>query len=72
MPPYLTSIRPFKNEKETAMWANLSFTKKVLQLNCKTQLMERDALNQQHVTQCYAIALIKSRRSLLVVGKTTG
>ena len=45
---------------------------KVLQLNCKTQLMERDALNQQHVTQCYAIALIKSRRSLLVVGKTTG
>ena len=46
--------------------------KKVLQLNCKTQLMERDALNQQHVTQCYAIALIKSRRSLLVVGKTTG
>ena len=26
--------------------------------------MERDALNQQHVTQCYAIALIKSRRSL--------
>ena len=46
--------------------------KKVLQLNCKTQLMERDALNQQHVTQCYSIALIKSRRSLLVVGKTTG
>ena len=46
--------------------------RKVLQLNCKTQLMERDALNQQHVTQCYAIALIKSRRSLLVVGKTTG
>ena len=45
---------------------------KVLQLNCKTQLMERDALNQQHLTQCYAIALIKSRRSLLVVGKTTG
>ena len=45
---------------------------KVLQLNCKTQLMERDAFNQQHVTQCYAIALIKSRRSLLVVGKTTG
>ena len=42
------------------------------QLNCKTQLMERDALNQQHVTQCYAIALIKSGRSLLVVGKTTG
>ena len=48
------------------------FVMKVLQLNCKTQLMERDALNQQHVTQCYAIALIKSRRSLLVVGKTTG
>ena len=72
MQPYLTSIRPFKNEKETAMWANLSFTKKVLQLNCKTQLMERDALNQQRVTQCYAIALIKSHRSLLVVGKTTG
>ena len=46
--------------------------KKILQLNCKTQLMERDAVNQQHVTQCYAIALIKSRRSLLVVGKTTG
>ena len=50
----------------------IDFVKKVLQLNCKTQLMERDALNQQHVTQCYAIALIKSRRSLLVVGKTTG
>ena len=46
--------------------------KKVLQLNCKMQLMERDVLNQQHVTQCYAIALIKSHRSLLVVGKTTG
>ena len=45
---------------------------KVLQLNCKTQLMERDALDQQHVTQCCAIALIKSRRSLLVVSKTTG
>ena len=41
------------------------FFKKVLLLNCKTQLMERDALNQQHVTQCYAIALIKSRRSYL-------
>ena len=36
------------------------------------QLMEHDALNQQHVMQCYAIALIKSRRSLLVVGKSTG
>ena len=48
------------------------FVQKVLQLNCKTQLMERDALNQQHVMQCYAIALIKSRRSLLVVGKSTG
>ena len=34
--------------------------------------MERDALNQQHVTQCYATAPIKSRRSLLVVGKSTG
>ena len=45
---------------------------KVLPLNCKTQLMERDALNKQYVTQCYAIAPIKSRRSLLVVGKTTG
>ena len=52
--------------------AKTVFTTQVLQLNCKTQLMERDALNQQHVTQCYAIALIKSRRSLLVVGKTTG
>ena len=31
---------------------------KVLQLNCKTQLMERDALNQQHVTG-YARALVK-------------
>ena len=51
---------------------NVYVIKKVLQLNCKTQLMEHDALNQQHVTQCYAIALIKSRRSLLVVGKTTG
>ena len=47
-------------------------SKKVLQLNCKTQLMERDALNQQHVMQCYAIALTKSRRSLLIVGKSTG
>ena len=46
--------------------------KKVLQRNCKTQLMERDALNQQHVTQCNAIAPIKYRRSLLVVGKSTG
>ena len=34
--------------------------------------MERDALNQQHVTQCYAIALIESHRTLLVVGKSTG
>ena len=31
--------------------------------------MEGDALNQQ---QCYAIAFIKSRRSLLVVGKSAG
>ena len=46
--------------------------RKFLQLNCKMQLMEHDALNQQHVMQCYAIALIKSRRSLLVVGKSTG
>ena len=36
------------------------------------QLMERDTFNQQHVTQCYTMALIKSRRRLLVVGKTTG
>ena len=36
------------------------------------QLMEHDALNQQHVMQCYAIALIKSRGSLLMVGKSTG
>ena len=36
------------------------------------QLMEHDALNQQHVMRCYAIALIKSRGSLLVVGKSTG
>ena len=56
----------------TVTYMYLQLFKKVLQLNCKTQLMERDALNQQHVTQCYAIALIKSRRSLLVVGKTTG
>ena len=35
-------------------------------------IMEHDALNQQHVMQCYAIALIKSRGSLLVVGKSTG
>ena len=47
-------------------------SKKVLQLNCKTQLMERDDLNQQHVTQCYAMVLIKSHRNLLVVGKSTG
>ena len=45
---------------------------KVLQRNCKTRLMERDALNQQHVTQCNAIAPIKYRRSLLVVSKSTG
>ena len=36
------------------------------------QLMERDALNQQNVTQCNAIAPIKYRRSLLVVSKSTG
>ena len=36
------------------------------------QLMERDALNQQHVRQCYAIVLIKSHGILLVVGKSTG
>ena len=36
------------------------------------QLMERDDLNQQHVTQCYAMVLIKSHRNLLVVGKSTG
>ena len=34
--------------------------------------MEHDALNQQHVRQCYAIVLIKSHRILLVVGKSTG
>ena len=34
--------------------------------------MERDALNQQHVTQCYARAFMKSRGSLHVVGKSTG
>ena len=34
--------------------------------------MDCDALNQQHVTQCYAIVLITSRRILLVVGKSTG
>ena len=27
MQPYLTSIHPFRNEKETAMWAKLSSTK---------------------------------------------
>ena len=27
MQPYLTSICPFRNEKETAMWAKLSFAK---------------------------------------------
>ena len=47
-------------------------SQKVLQFNCKMQLMECDALNQQHVTQCYAIALTKSRRSLLLVGKSAG
>ena len=36
------------------------------------QLMVRDALNQQHETQCYALVVIKSRRILLVVGKSTG
>ena len=46
--------------------------RKVLQLSCKTQLMVRDALNQQHETQCYALVVIKSRRILLVVGKSTG
>ena len=34
--------------------------------------MVRDALNQQHETQCYALVVIKSRRILLVVGKSTG
>ena len=34
--------------------------------------MERDALNQQHVKQRYAIALITSGRVLQVVGKITG
>ena len=53
-------------------FAVLCHVKKVLQRSCKTQLMERDALNQQHVTQCNAIAHIKYRRSLLVVGKSTG
>ena len=33
--------------------------------------MEHDVLNQQHLTQCYAIALIKSHGSLLVVGKSS-
>ena len=59
-------------ENETYQVIIIIIFKKVLQLNCKTQLMERDALNQQHVMQCYAIALFKSGRSLLVVGKTTG
>ena len=62
-----------QNVYSTSDWRKIRFyIKKVLQLNCKTQLMKRNALNQQHVTQCYAKALIKSRRSLLVVGKTTG
>ena len=47
-------------------------TRKVLQLICETQLMERDALNQQHVTQCYAIVLIKSRIILPAAGRSTG
>ena len=34
--------------------------------------MERDALNQQYVRQCYAIVPIKSHGILLVVGKSTG
>ena len=42
---------------------------RVLQLDCKTQLMERDALNQQHVGQCYVRPIITCCR---VIGKITG
>lgn len=41
---------------------------KVLQPNCKTQSMERDSLNQQHVTQRHASNLCFGR---VVVGKIT-
>ena len=42
---------------------------RVLQLDCKTQLMECDALNQQHVGQCYVRPIITCCR---VIGKITG
>lgn len=45
---------------------------RVLQLDCKTQLMERDALNQQHVGQCYVRPIITCCRVLLVIGKLLG
>ena len=45
---------------------------RVLQLDCKTQLMECDALNQQHVGQCYVRPIITCCRVLLVIGKITG
>lgn len=41
---------------------------KVLQPNCKTQSMERDSLNQQHVTQRHTSTLCFCR---VVVGKIT-
>ena len=67
---YMYTLYAAARSKEKGLMHQSS--KKVLQLNCKTQLMEHDALNQQRVTQCYAIALTKSRRSLLIVGKSTG
>ena len=45
---------------------------RVLQLDCKMQLMERDALNQQHLGQCYFRPIITCCRGLLVIGKITG
>ena len=45
---------------------------RVLQLDCKTQLMEREALNQQHVGQCYVRPIITCCRVLLIMGKITG
>ena len=42
---------------------------KVLQLDCKMQLLGRNALNQQHLAQCYVKGLvITSGTVLLVIG----
>ena len=42
---------------------------KVLQLDCEMQLMGSDALNRQHVTECYVRPIITSGRVLPVIGR---